>query len=150
MTLDDVILPQAALKGPWWWRVRRAYKIPDLVTNDTAFKVIVEILSRQPDSKDFYAVTPARALVFAFVALGDEGKLDDIFFDETFKTALWIENVDRDPVNRIKTRAAACRIPAPQTNGSRAAWDRMTNHLLSSVRDSVSRFPYDATNDEFK
>jgi hypothetical protein len=69
---------------PWWRRIRRAFGIPDLVTDEHARELIVMELSPAPQElATILDPRPlVRAIVEAVIQLGSRGELDDL---ATFK-----------------------------------------------------------------
>lgn len=62
----------------WWWSIRRAFEIPDLVSESGALDVIVAQLIQEtaPNALLDPAREAARTIVHQFCALGTAGRLD--------------------------------------------------------------------------
>jgi hypothetical protein len=78
--MTEQVIPDANYGSPWFRLLRRAFRVPDLVTDGNAVETIALALVPPPDPNSIPSwdnqVEVARALIVALVARGDEGKLD--------------------------------------------------------------------------
>jgi hypothetical protein len=124
----------------WWWRLRRAFGIPDLVRDDAARKVIAYEVAQQTEPGNFDRLSIASELVTAFLTLGESGELDELFFGEPHQVLF--ENPNRLSVDeRIKRMASDDRAPQP---GGAIDWSNMIEFIKTTVADHVRRWPYEA------
>lgn len=137
------------LKGRWWIRLRRAFYVPDLVGDRSAFHVITQVVGLEAGTDTFDCFSAARALIWTVLDLGNRGQLDDLFFGERLRDALRQQGVDPDPVQRIESPASRLAVVLPQTQESRAGWQTMTDYLLKTLRTHVRRWPYEASSGEY-
>jgi len=131
-------------QGRWWTRLRRAFSIPDLVSDDAARVVIAHRVALQSTADHFDRMTVAKGLVWALLTLGEREELNDLFFDESDRRPL--ENINRpsSPEERIMRAAIDERgIHAPEP-GTSAEWQNMVLYLCATLLDHVRDWPYEA------
>ena len=132
-------MADTSTQARWLLRLRRAFEIPDIITDDTARAVIAW---RSADAAGFTLYRWPRDLVLSVIQVlveaGADGDLDTLFLDDKTLEALRTESGPPDARQRISEllfkRAGDAANQEPQI------WT-IIDHILKELEDHVKRGP---------
>lgn len=77
--MDEIPIASEFSRKRWWWVLRRAYAIPDIVSDENATSYLVQMVNGLTEIRSFDMDDPndgATITVGLVLDLGDEGSLD--------------------------------------------------------------------------
>jgi hypothetical protein len=139
---------------PWWWRIRRSYGVPDLVTDEHARTIILGELA----AADSTARGPvAKTALESVLELGKAGHLD-VFLVGEKRRKRWLEGLGteaKEAVLRALDDHAKAHLPKALTKGAQtrslneASVIEVASELRSKIEAHVSAWPFEDDNGRY-
>jgi hypothetical protein len=127
-------------KDRWRLRLRRAFNIPDIVSDEAANRVIANKAAQQVDVVlDRQTYPAAVAAVKLVIDCGADAQLDEMFFDQPEGEALR----DADDPKDILSRIEAAMEQQVGRDAVFPGWWRLIENLLDRVQAHVKEHPYE-------
>jgi hypothetical protein len=138
----------------WRLRVRRAFQVPDPVTDANARRSIAYELTHEAHIfAETTLVAAAEALIDAFVVVATMGEMDDELFDEALRPALsiipapdWLSSL---PAQRVIARAVTDGMKLTSTPINSDDIFKMATRLVRTVTQHVHDWPVENASGDY-
>ncbi len=129
----DINATRTELDGRWWQRIRRAFGIPDLVTDEHARTLVNWAI--MPAESRIDPLQVAETVRKATLDLASQGRLDDLCSEQT--PALWRAlGYSSDTVDRVTAQAKSTLHGADEVRP-------VAEQILGRLRDSLKAQPFE-------